>query len=197
MSGSVVSGSVVVGATVDVAAAAASSAPSAPATSVPSSSAVTTSDRSMVIDNISWTTSVKPWRSSAVYSSSSGRRCPPNPAVASALTGTPTMLPPVPSGSKVITVNETRAPSSSSTASSAFGVAGNVVTGRVSTPTASPSSEFDSVRTPTTNTAAAPTINTTMPMNPNSVARRRRSAIAVTGAPGTTSGPRSRRAPAR
>ena len=113
----------------------------------------------MVIDNISWTTSVKPWRSSAVYSSSSGRRCPPNPAVASALTGTPTMLPPVPSGSKVITVNETRAPSSSSTASSAFGVAGNVVTGRVSTPTASPSSEFDSVRTPTTNTAAAPTIN--------------------------------------
>ena len=109
----------------------------------------TTADRSIVIDNMSSTMATNPSGSDGSKDSFSGRRCSPKPEVASALTGTVTMLPPWPSGRSVMTTSEANCPASSVTASSAFGVFGKVSTGRVSTPTASPSWEFDNVTTPT------------------------------------------------
>ncbi len=59
-------------------------------------------------------------------------------------------------------------------------MAGNATVGRRSTPTASPSSELDSVTTPTTNIDAAATTSTIVPTKPMMVVRLRFAAIAVT-----------------
>ena len=121
----------------------------------------------------------------------------PNPAPASALTGTVTTLPPTPDGCSVPTTTDVSRPSSSATTSSALAVDGSATTGRSSTATASPSSESSNVNAPTTTSAPAATTRSNVVRKANSVRCRRRRTRAVTASPRTTGGTGSRRAPAR